>query len=129
MKHLMEAKSKTEFEETTVEVINPRARKMMGNKMDFLLKYNNDKLVVLRWERRRPRPMMTSTLMMEMIKLPKVLKDMLCLLIEKCPGKVNELITVSYIVMGVFFFFFFVWKIRSSKRKMTFVKTETSNAK
>ncbi|SAM00658.1 hypothetical protein [Absidia glauca] len=88
-------------EDRALEVVERRVRKAMGAKVDILFKAGNDEVGTC--EVGKDKVCITDDKYLDdgLIKLPKTLKDMLAVLIQKNPAKINDLFSVGFLMMGL----------------------------
>lgn len=86
----------------SIEVIERRPRKAMGAKLDALFKAGVDELGSCEVGKHDVEETDDKYINDGLLKLPKTLRDMLAVQVRSNSSKINDLITVGYLMMGNF---------------------------
>ncbi|KAI8978411.1 hypothetical protein BDB01DRAFT_270306 [Pilobolus umbonatus] len=84
----------------SLEAVDRRSRKAMGARVDILFRICNTELGSCEVGNNRVTVVDDKYLDDGLIKLPKTLRDMLVVLVQKNPDKVNTLSTIGFLMMG-----------------------------
>lgn len=84
----------------SLEAVEKRPRKAMGAKVDIIFKIGGDELGTCEVGKDKVVIADDKYLNDGLTKLPKTLRDMLAILVQKNPAKVNQLTSIGYLIMG-----------------------------
>ncbi|CAO3662977.1 unnamed protein product [Rhizopus stolonifer] len=88
-------------EERSLEAVEKRPRKTTGAKLDVLFKICKDELGSCEVGENSVTVANNEYLHDRLFKLPKILQDMLSILVEKDPLQVNSLKSIGFLIMGL----------------------------
>jgi hypothetical protein len=92
----------------SVEVIEQRSRKVIDAKIDTLFKAGVYELGSCKVGKYDVEEIDDEYINDGLLKLPKTLRDMLAVQVRSNSSKINDLVTVGYLMMGIYIYFFLI---------------------